>query len=227
MQTLLLVEDDAQVAESLSRALSEEGYGLRHAPTGAVARELFANSRPDLVLLDLGLPDVDGMSLLDEFRKMDPNMPALILTARDGVDDRVEGLDRGAVDYILKPFALPELLARIRTHLRRSGVADAAVIKSGGIRLDLLGRRAWLGEETTELPPREFDLLACLLRLAGKPVSREQIAREVWNAPRRMSSLDNLIDVHISRLRERLRDVETGLRLRTIRGVGYVLEAEA
>lgn len=227
MHTILLVEDDPQVAGSLVQALLEEGYAPVRASTGAEARAAITAERPSLVLLDLGLPDVDGMTLLSEFRERDPELPLLILSARDGVEDRVTGLDRGAVDYILKPFALPEVLARIRLHLRRSGSVDAAVLRAGNLRLDLLGRRAGIGEDTLELPPREFDLLATLARSVGKAVSREQIARDVWNSPRRMSSLDNLIDVHISRLRERLKDGNAAARLRTIRGVGYVLEVEA
>jgi len=153
-------------------------------------------------------------------------MPVLILTARDAVEDRVTGLDQGAVDYILKPFALPELLARIRLHLRRSGVVEETTLSLGALTMDLLARKATVEETELDLPPREFDLLATLLKNAGQAVSREQIGKEVWNNPRRMSSLDNLIDVHISRLRERLKTDVPGIRLRTMRGVGYTLEAE-
>lgn len=224
MQTVLVVEDDPAVARGLVKGLEEEGYSVVHADTASKARKNFSSGGPSLVLLDLGLPDEDGMLLLNVFRKDNPELPVLILTARDEVEDRVTGLDRGAVDYILKPFALPELLARIRLQLRRSGAADAAVLKAGNVRVDLLGRNAQVSDETLDLPPREFDLLVTLLHSTNKPVSREQIAREVWQAPRRMSSLDNLIDVHISRLRERLRSEDSGLQLRTIRGVGYQLE---
>lgn len=221
MQTILLVEDDAAVAAGLLQGLTEEGYLPVRVKTAAQARTQFSQKKPALVLLDLGLPDEDGMLLLPFFREADPDLPVVILSARDGIDERVTGLDRGAVDYILKPFALPELLARIRLQLRRSGVADASVLRVGGLQMDLLARKVSREGELLELPPREFDLLLTLMRNAGKPVSREQISREVWHAPRRMSSLDNLIDVHVSRLRDRLKPV----RIQTIRGVGYLLEA--
>jgi len=226
MQKILVVEDDPTVARGLIKSLEEEGYEAHHATTAKEARNLFPSISPDLILLDLGLPDEDGMLLMKDLRKQNPEVLVLILSARNEVDDRVSGLDRGAIDYIGKPFALPELLARLRMHLRRSGSLDAAVLKAGKLRIDLLGRSANQSSELLDLPPREFDLLVTLVRSVGKPVSREQIAREVWQAPRRMSSLDNLIDVHISRLRERLDPDISGLSLRTIRGVGYQLDKE-
>ncbi|MGA0334307.1 MAG: response regulator transcription factor [Kiritimatiellia bacterium] len=224
MQTIFVVEDDPAVARGLLSGLKEEGYEVVHVATAAQARKKIREVGPAAVLLDLGLPDEDGMGLLQCFREENPQLPVLILTARNEVEERVSGLDRGAVDYILKPFALPELLARIRMHLRRSGVADAAVLPCANLKADLLAHRLTCDGRMIELPPREFDLLVCLMRSAGKPVSREQISREVWNSPQRMSSLDNLIDVHISRLRERLSDAGSGAVLRTVRGVGYTLE---
>jgi DNA-binding response OmpR family regulator len=225
MQSILIIEDDVQVALSLRQGLEEGGYTVRHADTAASAHLMFQEKVPALVLLDLGLPDADGLEVLGEFRAKMPELPILILTARDQVVDRVTGLDRGAADYILKPFALPELLARIRGHLRRTGTADTALLKVGDLQMDLLAHKVSCRGAILELAPRELELLITLIKSAGHPVSREQIAREVWNSPRRMSSLDNLIDVHISRLRERIKQEEAGVVLRTIRGVGYVLEA--
>lgn len=224
MQKIFVVEDDPSVARGLVHGLQEEGYDVSHASTAMGARKHFTGDSPALVLLDLGLPDEDGMLLLNFFRLQNPDIPIMILTAREGIEDRVSGLDHGASDYILKPFALPELLARIRMHLRRSGVSDAAVLHCGDLKIDLLAHKLTRNGVFLEYPPREFELLVSLMRSCGKPVSREQISREVWNAPKRMSSLDNLIDVHISRLRERLSDGEAAVVLRTIRGVGYVLE---
>jgi DNA-binding response OmpR family regulator len=224
MKQILVVEDDREVLEGLCTALQEEGYMVRVAPCAREAERQFAEADIDLVLLDLGLPDRDGMELMRDFSQKAPELPVVILTAREGLQDRVIGLDGGAVDYILKPFALPELLARIRSHLRRSGSVEATRLQLQGLEMDLLNRTLRFQDTPVELPPREFDLLACLLRAAGQTVSREQIAREVWNSPRRMSSLDNLIDVHISRVRERLKADAPGIQLRTVRGVGYTLE---
>jgi DNA-binding response OmpR family regulator len=224
MKQILVVEDDREVLEGLCTALQEEGYMVRAAPCAREAERQFAEADIDLVLLDLGLPDRDGMELMRDFSQKAPELPVVILTAREGLQDRVIGLDGGAVDYILKPFALPELLARIRSHLRRSGSVEATRLQLQGLEMDLLNRTLRFQDTPVELPPREFDLLACLLRAAGQTVSREQIAREVWNSPRRMSSLDNLIDVHISRVRERLKADAPGIQLRTVRGVGYTLE---
>jgi DNA-binding response OmpR family regulator len=128
---------------------------------------------------------------------------------------------------MVKPFALAELKARIRLHLRRRRSGDGLHLQAGGVSVDVLRRRVQVGDVLSELPPREFDLLAALLRSVGHPVSREQIGREVWNSPRRMSSLDNLIDVHVSRLRDRLKEMNAGLVVRTIRGVGYQVDEEA
>ncbi len=226
MKTILVVEDDPEVSKGLCGALEEEGYAVEAVVSGAEAVAWMQHREADLVLLDLGLPDRDGMELMAELRQEAPGMPVIILTARDGVEDRVTGLDQGAVDYILKPFALPELLARIRLHLRRSGAGEALSLRLGELEVNLLSRSVTAEGTELILPPREFELLATLLRNAGQTVSREQIGIAVWGNPRRMSSLDNLIDVHISRLRERLKEEVPGVRLRTIRGVGYTLEKE-
>jgi len=222
MKRILLVEDDPALTGSLVTGLNEAGYEVDHASRLGEIDSVTVD--PDLVLLDLGLPDGDGMTTLDALQQRNPTRPVVILTARDGVTDRVAGLDHGAADYILKPFAMPELLARIRTHLRRSESSEPTAFTMGPLHLNLLTRGVTCGEEALDLPPREFDLLTCLIRSAGRPVSREQIARDVWQSPKRMTSLDNLIDVHISRLRDRLGALEGAPALRTLRGVGYQLE---
>lgn len=226
MSSILLIEDDLSLAQSLVQGLREEGYDLRHVSSVSAARTALASVLPELILLDLGLPDGDGMELLSEIQSQDSELPVIILTARDGILDRVSGLDGGAVDYMVKPFALAELKARLRLRLRHRRDGDAMLLQAGGLSVDLLRRRILVKEVATEWPPREFDLLVLLLRMRGQPVSRTQIATDVWNSPRRMSSLDNLIDVHVSRLRERLKEADACLRVRTIRGVGYQLEEE-
>jgi DNA-binding response OmpR family regulator len=224
MQTILVVEDDESVARSLLQGLGQEGYSTQRARNADAALRFCQTTKPDLILLDLGLPDRDGFELLPDLLRAVQGVPVIILTARQEVSDRVRGLEGGAVDYMLKPFAFPELLARIRLRVRVGGAVERTGWRLGTLDLDLLGREVRLGGAELLMPPREFELLLCLLRAEGKAVSREEIAREVWKSPRRMSSLDNLIDVHISRLRERLQGPGAPV-LRTLRGVGYVLEA--
>jgi two-component system, OmpR family, copper resistance phosphate regulon response regulator CusR len=225
MHAILIVEDDAMVSRSLEKGLREDGYEVRLAASAAEAEARLALGLPSLILLDLGLPDADGLDLLPRLRGLAPGVPILILTARDPTHDRVRGLDQGANDYIVKPFDFPELLARIRVQLRLAGAPDASTLRVGDLSIDLLGRRVMRGGIRLELPPRQYDLLVCLARARGRPVSRDQIAREVWNATRRMTSLDNLIDVHVSRLREQVDGRRPDRLLHTLRGVGYTLAA--
>jgi two-component system, OmpR family, copper resistance phosphate regulon response regulator CusR len=177
----------------------------------------------DLVVLDLMLPGRSGLEILQTLRQRQLQTPVLILTARDGVDDRVLGLDLGADDYLVKPFALPELLARIRALLRRGRPSEVFRLKAADLELDLVTRRVVRGERPVELTAREFELLEYLLRHSGHLVSREMLAREVWKEPRRATPLDNVIDVQITRLRKKV-DLEGSARLiHTVRGVGFVL----
>src|SRR5207249_6777421 len=170
------------------------------------------------------LPGRSGLEILQTLRQRRVETPVLILTARDGVDDRVLGLDLGADDYLVKPFALPELLARIRALLRRGRPSDVVRWKTADLEVDLVSRRAVRGERLLELTAREFELLEYLLRHQGHLVSREMLAREVWKEPRRATPLDNVIDVQIARLRKKV-DADTGQRLiHTVRGVGFVLK---
>jgi DNA-binding response OmpR family regulator len=220
---VLIVEDERKLAQVLSSALEAEHYDAVVARTGEdgffrANAEVF-----DLVVLDLMLPGRSGLEILQTLRQRHIETPVLILTARDGVDDRVLGLDLGADDYLVKPFALPELLARIRALLRRGRPSELFRLKTADLELDLVTRRAVRGERLLELTAREFELLEYLLRHQGHLVSREMLAREVWKEPRRATPLDNVIDVQITRLRKKV-DADGNARLiHTVRGVGFVL----
>jgi len=220
---VLVVEDERKLAEVLQAALQAERYDVVIAATGEdgfyrANAELF-----DLVLLDLMLPGRSGLEILQTLRQRHIHTPVLILTARDGVDDRVLGLDLGADDYLIKPFALPELLARARALLRRGRPSDVLRLKAGDLELDLVARRVVRGERLVDLTAREFELLEYLLRHQGHLVSREMLARDVWKEPRRATPLDNVIDVQMTRLRKKV-DLDGVPRLiHTVRGVGFVL----
>src|SRR4051812_20370210 len=220
---VLIVEDERKLAQVLSSALQAEHYDVVVAATGEdgfyrVNAELF-----DLVVLDLMLPGRSGLEILETLRQRRIQTPVLILTARDGVDDRVLGLDLGADDYLVKPFALPELLARIRALLRRGRPSEVLRLKAADLELDLVARRAARGARALDLTTREFELLEYLMRHQGHLVSREMLVREVWKEPRRATPLDNVIDVQMTRLRRKV-DADAGDRLiHTVRGVGVVL----
>jgi two-component system copper resistance phosphate regulon response regulator CusR len=221
---VLVVEDERKLAQVLSAALEAEHYDVVVAATGEdgfyrANAEVF-----DLVVLDLMLPGRSGLEILQTLRQRHIETPVLILTARDGIDDRVRGLDLGADDYLVKPFALPELLARIRALLRRGRPSDVLRLKAADLELDLVARRVVRGERLLELTGREFDLLEYLLRHQGHHVSREMLARDVWKEPRRATPIDNVIDVQMTRLRKKV-DTEGTVRLiHTVRGVGFVLQ---
>jgi two-component system, OmpR family, copper resistance phosphate regulon response regulator CusR len=177
----------------------------------------------DLVLLDLMLPGRSGLEILQTLRQRHIQTPVLILTARDGVDDRVLGLDLGADDYLVKPFALPELLARVRALLRRGRPSEALRLKVADLELDLVARRVVRGDRAVDLTGREFELLEYLLRHQGHLVSREMLARDVWKEPRRATPLDNVIDVQMTRLRRKVNLDGAPRLIHTVRGVGFVL----
>ena len=223
MVRVLIVEDEHKLAQVLSSALQAEHYDVVVAATGEdgfyrANAELF-----DLVVLDLMLPGRSGLEILQTLRQRRIEAPVLILTARDGVDDRVLGLDLGADDYLVKPFALPELLARIRALLRRGRSSDVFRLKVGDLELDLVARRVLRADRPIDLTAREFELLEYLLRHQGHLVSREMLARDVWKEPRRATPLDNVIDVQMARLRRKV-DPEGAARLiHTVRGVGFVM----
>jgi DNA-binding response OmpR family regulator len=220
---VLVVEDERKLAQVLASALQSEHYDVVVSPTG---EEGFfrANAETfDLVVLDLMLPGRNGLEILQTLRKRHVQTPVLILTARDGIEDRVLGLDLGADDYLVKPFALPELLARIRALMRRGRPAENVRLKTGDLEMDLMARRVTRGDRALDLTAREFELLEYLLRHQGHVVSREMLAHDVWNEPRRATPIDNVIDVQVARLRRKV-DLEGLTRLiHTIRGIGFVL----
>jgi DNA-binding response OmpR family regulator len=221
---VLVVEDERKLAQVLTAALQAEHYEAIVARTGEDGFYRASAETFDLVVLDLMLPGRNGLEILQALRQRHLQTPVLILTARDGIEDRVTGLDLGADDYLVKPFALPELLARIRALLRRGRPSEALRLKAADLELDLVARRAVRGDRALDLTVREFELLEYLLRHQGHMVSREMLAREVWREPRRATPLDNVIDVQIARLRKKV-DTEAGQRLiHTIRGVGFVLK---
>jgi DNA-binding response OmpR family regulator len=220
---VLVTEDERKLGQVLRRALEAEDYEVVVATTGDEGFGRATTEAFDLVILDLMLPGRGGLDILNALRERHLRTPVLILTARDGIDDRVLGLDLGADDYLVKPFAVPELLARVRALLRRGRPADVLRLKTADLELDLVSRRAIRGDRLLDLTAREFELLEYLLRHQGHLVSREMLARDVWREPRRATPLDNVIDVQMTRLRKKV-DAETEQRLiHTIRGVGFVV----
>jgi DNA-binding response OmpR family regulator len=196
------------------------------ASTGEEGFYLLNSEEFDLVILDLMLPGRDGLDILKTIRKTGKHTPVLILTARDTIEDRVLGLEAGADDYLIKPFAFPELLARIRALLRRNVSTAATELKIADLKMDLIAHRASRAGRPLELTAREFSLLEYLLRNQGQVVSREMLTRDVWKETGRATPLDNVIDVHVARLRRKLDDPFPVKLLRTVRGVGFVLGGE-
>lgn len=220
MTEVLLAEDDDAIAAPLARALSREGYGCEVVTTGTEALEMARSGRFELLVLDLGLPEMDGLEVCRRIRAVRPQLAVLMLTARTDEVDFVVGLDAGADDYVGKPFRLAELLARVRALLRRKHIADV-VIEAGDIHLDARGRRVLVAGEDATLANREFDLLRYLMERGGEVVSREEILTEVWGTPDLLSS--KTLDMHISWLRRKIGDDRPGRKKRivTVRGVGF------
>ena len=220
---ILVVEDEAKVAKALKEGLEAEHYEVMVARTGEEGFFLANAQTFDLVVLDLMLPGRDGIEVLNTLRKQGLQTPVLILTARDTVEDRVVGLDSGADDYLVKPFAFPELVARIRALLRRGRCDQVLRLKLADLEMDLVTHTAMRGGQALALTAREFDLLEYLLRQQGHVVSREMLARDVWKETGRATPLDNVIDVHIARLRRKVDGPFDVKLLQTVRGVGFVL----
>jgi two-component system OmpR family response regulator len=220
---LLLAEDDAILADALSSSFSKAGFEVEVAANGAVAEYLLLRQHFDVGVLDLGLPMVDGLTVLKRVRAAKPALPMLVLTALDGLEHRVAGLNAGADDYLTKPFDFPELEARIRALLRRTRGAGGAAQLFGRLSFDRDARRATIAGTTLELSPREWMLLDLLLTQRDKVVTKDQIA-ESW-AVDRSDSAPGSIEVYIHRLRRKLDG--SALAIRTVRGLGYLLEAEA
>lgn len=224
---ILVVEDEPKVAQALKTGLSGEGYEVTLAATGEDGFFLISSAAFDFVILDIMLPGRDGLEMLAAMRKLGQSTPVLILSARDTVDDRIKGLDLGADDYLVKPFAFDELLARIRALLRRGRPEEALRLKVADVEMDLVTRSVRRAGMALELTTREFELLEFLLRHQGSLVSREMIARDVWKTAQRATPLDNVIDVHIGRLRRKLDDGHTQKLIHTLRGVGFTLREDA
>ncbi len=224
MARLLVVEDDPVIGRALAQSLEGQGHDVAWTADGATALDAGAEAPPDLVLLDLGLPDVDGVELCARLRAAHPAATIVILTARSDEIDVVVGLDAGADDYLTKPFRLGELLARVRAHLRRAQAPDQATrITVGDLTVDPARRRAWLGGHELDLRPKEFDLLALLAGEAGRAVTRERIMSEVWDE--HWFGSTKTLDMHISALRRKLGETgEENSRITTLRRVGYRLE---
>jgi len=219
---LLLVEDDPAIAEPLLRSLGREGYDAVHAGTRAAALAEVERHVPDLLLLDLGLPDGDGIDVCQKVKAAHAELPVIMLTARAEEVDAVVGLDAGADDYVAKPFRLAELLARVRARLRQRRTSD--VLDANGVVLDVGAHRCTVDGEPCELTPKEFELLALLMSRAGTVVSREDIMAEVWDQTWVGSS--RTLDMHVSLLRRKLHDdPATPRRIATVRGVGFRFEA--
>jgi two-component system response regulator MprA len=221
---ILVVEDEEQIASFLRRGLSYEGYEVDVAVDGTSALTRVRENLPDLVILDLMLPEVDGLEVCRRMRAAHSALPILILTARDSVSDRVQGLDAGADDYMIKPFALAELLARIRALLRRIGPGEPEILTFTDLRMDTGTRQTFRCDTLIDLTSKEFDLLELFLRHPRKVLSRETIYDRVWGYD--FGGESNIIEVYIRYLRQKMENAEQPRLLHTVRGVGYVLREE-
>jgi len=219
---ILVVEDDERIGSTLVRALTGNGYETRWVRTGQGAMEEVASHRPDLVIIDLGLPDVDGLEVCRQMNVLDPGVGIMMLTARDEELDIVVGLDAGAIDYVTKPFKLAELLARIRAQLRRGETAALSRTTFDDLTVDLRARRVWIAGEELSLRAKEFDLLARLLADVGHVVTRDTLMTDVWDE--HWFGSTKTLDFHISALRRKIDRVDRDSRITTLRGVGYRYE---
>jgi DNA-binding response OmpR family regulator len=224
---ILIIEDEEKMAKALRTGLEADQFSVTVAHTGEEGFFLATTEAYDLVILDLMLPRRDGMEVLMALRQKGVSAPVLILTSKDTVRDRVRGLDAGADDYLVKPFAFSELLARIRALLRRGKPELGDRLRLADLEMDAAGRNVFRDGKELTLTAREFDLLEYLLRQQGRVVSRETLARDVWQETARYTPLDNVIDVHIAHLRRKLDEPFKKKLLHTVRGVGFVLREEA
>jgi len=219
---LLVIEDEAKIADFLRRGLESAGFAVDTAGDGGRAMDLIHAAEYDLIILDLMLPDIFGLDLLKKIRNRKSSPPVLILSARDEVDDRVKGLELGADDYLVKPFAFVELLARVRALLRR-GAPTPERLTVGDLVLDCIRRRVTRAGEVIDLAPKEFSILEYMMRNHGRPLSRTMIVEHVWDVE--YDGLTNIVDVYIRHLRSKIDDKYPVKMIQTVRGVGYKLEA--
>ena len=220
---ILIIEDEKKVAKALREGLTAEHYEVCTAATGEEGFFLASQGSFDLVLLDLMLPQRDGIDVLATLRRRGVQTPVFVLTAKDAIEDRVFGLDQGADDYLIKPFAFSELLARIRALVRRGRMDQILKLQREDLAMDLVTRKVSRGAKLLELTAKEFDVLEYLLRHSECVVSREMLARDVWHVTARETPLDNVIDVTIARLRRKIDDPFENKLLHTVRGVGFTL----
>jgi DNA-binding response OmpR family regulator len=218
---ILIVEDEAAIADFLERGLTREGFAVQAVADGAEGERLALDRAFDLVVLDRMLPGRDGLDVLAAIRRSKPTLPVIVLTARAEVADRVEGLDQGATDYVTKPFSFEELAARVRAHLRQAGSEGATTLEAGGIRLDLIDRRAERDGVSVDLPKREAELLGYLMRHAGRVCTHEEILSAVWEYDHDPGT--NIVQVYIGYLRRKLGLPASPVPIETVRSVGYKL----
>ena len=214
---ILLVEDDVLLADGLRTALRRAGFTVNHVTTGRAALTTFSADKPEIVILDLGLPDMDGLDILKQLRTGDKGLPVLVLTARDTTEDKVSGLDLGADDYLAKPFEMPELLARLRVLERRTTTVQTSRISIGPVVLDTLAHKVSINGNELELPRREYMLLKALMENPGRILSRESLEKKLYGWGEELAS--NSIEVHIHHLRKK---IQTEF-IKTVRGVGYTV----
>ena len=218
---ILVVEDESAIADFIQRGLEAEGYAVACATDGIEGERQALAADLDLVILDMMLPGRDGLTVLRNIRRQRPNLPVVILTARDTVEDKVAGLDSGATDYVTKPFSFDELTARVRAHLRRPAQLDSTVLSAGGIEMDLLSRDVRFDDRSVRLSAREFDLLAYFMRHPNQVLSREQILSAVWGYD--FDPRTNVVEVYIGYLRRKLGSDDRPAPIETMRSVGYRL----
>jgi len=217
---ILLVEDDVSLAAGLQDALGREGFVVNHVATGQQALAAVRAEAPDIIVLDLGLPDMDGLQVLSRVRQREEHIPVMLLTARDGVDDKIAGLDGGADDYLAKPFDMKELAARLRVFERRLATAVSSTIVVGDVTLDTSAHLVQVKGEVVELPRREYMLLKALMESAGKVLTRDALEARLYSWGEEVAS--NALEVHIHHLRKKLPDKL----IKTVRGIGYIVDQQ-
>lgn len=222
---LLLIEDHERFSKFVKDGLEKEGFTVDAFDTAGGGDDALATVQYEAVILDLGLPDADGLTLLREWRERGDETPVLILTARDGIDERVKGLNSGGDDYLLKPFAMEELVARIRALLRRPGGLLGLVITAGNVSFDTTAREVRIDEKTISIPRRELGVLEHLMRRNGRVVPKDVLEDKIYGFGKEVSS--NSVEVHVSRLRKRLAGAGANISVHTLRGVGYLLSEES